>query len=61
MEILVYKKGFPKIKEDHTVKDLPEGSYHDTMPSLDEKGQYRAARIALRKETCGSWRDATSA
>jgi hypothetical protein len=32
-----------------TVKDLPEGSYHDTMPSLDEKGQYRAARIALRE------------
>lgn len=31
------------------VKDLPEGTYHDTMPSLDEKRQLRAARIALRE------------
>jgi hypothetical protein len=30
-------------------KDLPEGSYHDTMPSLDATGQLRAAQIALRE------------
>jgi hypothetical protein len=30
-------------------KDLPEGTYHDVMPSLDEPGQLRAARIALRE------------
>jgi hypothetical protein len=29
--------------------DLPEGSYHDRMPSLDEDGRLRAARIALRE------------
>lgn len=32
-----------------TVKDLPKGEYHDVMPLLDEKGQQRAARIALRE------------
>jgi hypothetical protein len=32
-----------------TVKDLPEGSYHDVMPSLDEKARLRAAQIALRE------------
>jgi hypothetical protein len=31
------------------VKDLPQGTYHDRMPSLDEKGRLRAARIALRE------------
>jgi len=31
------------------VKDLPEGTYHEVMPPLDEKGQLRAARIALRE------------
>jgi hypothetical protein len=31
------------------VKDLPEGAYHDAMPPLDENGQLRAARIALRE------------
>jgi hypothetical protein len=30
-------------------KDLPEGSYHDRMPSLNEEGRLRAARIALRE------------
>jgi hypothetical protein len=30
-------------------KDLPEGTYHDAMPSLDAKGQLRASRIALRE------------
>ena len=30
-------------------KELPEGTYHDVMPSLDEPGQLRAARIALRE------------
>ena len=30
-------------------KDLPEGAYHDRMPSLDEAGRLRAARIALRE------------
>jgi hypothetical protein len=29
--------------------DLPEGAYHDSMPSLDEPGRVRAARIALRE------------
>jgi hypothetical protein len=32
-----------------TVKDLPDGTYHDMMPSLDEKGQLRAGRVALRE------------
>ncbi|HEY7314968.1 MAG TPA: hypothetical protein VH643_36820 [Gemmataceae bacterium] len=32
-----------------TVRDLPEGSYHDAMPALDEKARLRAARIALRE------------
>ncbi|MGH7173444.1 MAG: hypothetical protein ACRELG_24440 [Gemmataceae bacterium] len=31
------------------VKDLPEGSYHDRMPSLNEEGRLRAARIAVRE------------
>jgi hypothetical protein len=31
------------------VKDLPEGAYHDVMPSLDEAARLRAARIALRE------------
>jgi hypothetical protein len=31
------------------VKELPEGSYHDVMPALEEKAQLRAARIALRE------------
>jgi hypothetical protein len=30
-------------------KDLPEGTYHDRMPSLNEEGRLRAARIALRE------------
>jgi hypothetical protein len=30
-------------------KDLPEGTYHDRMPSLDEAGRLSAARIALRE------------
>ena len=30
-------------------KDLPEGTYHDRMPSLDEEGRLHAARIALRE------------
>jgi hypothetical protein len=30
-------------------KDLPEGSYHDSMPALDEKRQLKAARIVLRE------------
>lgn len=30
-------------------KDLPEGEYHDRMPSLDAHGRLRAARIALRE------------
>jgi hypothetical protein len=30
-------------------KDLPQGSYHDRMPSLNEDGRLRAARIALRE------------
>ncbi|HTU89439.1 MAG TPA: hypothetical protein VMF69_05020 [Gemmataceae bacterium] len=30
-------------------KDLPEGIYHDRMPSLNEDGRLRAARIALRE------------
>lgn len=30
-------------------KDLPEGTYHDLMPSLSEEGQLRAARIAVRE------------
>jgi S1-C subfamily serine protease len=29
--------------------DLPEGSYHDIMPPLNEAGRLRAARIALRE------------
>lgn len=32
-----------------TAKDLPEGTYHDRMPSLNEDGRLRAARIALRE------------
>jgi hypothetical protein len=32
-----------------TIKDLPEGSYHDTMPPLDENGRLRASRIAVRE------------
>lgn len=32
-----------------TVKELPEGSYHDVMPPLDEKARLQAARIALRE------------
>jgi len=32
-----------------TTQDLPEGSYHDRMPPLDEAGRLRAARIALRE------------
>jgi hypothetical protein len=32
-----------------SVKDLPEGSYHDAMPPLEELGQLRAARIVLRE------------
>ncbi|HEY7329733.1 MAG TPA: hypothetical protein VH592_19015 [Gemmataceae bacterium] len=31
------------------VKDLPEGTYHDRMPCLNEDGRMRAARIALRE------------
>ncbi len=31
------------------VKDLPEGTYHEVMPPLDERGQLRAARIALHE------------
>jgi hypothetical protein len=31
------------------VKDLPDGTYHDRMPPLSEKGRLRAARIALRE------------
>jgi hypothetical protein len=30
-------------------KDLPEGTYHDRMPSLNEDGRVRAARIALHE------------
>ncbi len=30
-------------------KEMPEGSYHDRMPSLDDEGRLRAARIALRE------------
>lgn len=30
-------------------KDLPEGTYHDRMPPLNEDGRRRAARIALRE------------
>jgi hypothetical protein len=30
-------------------QDLPEGSYHDRMPPLDEAGRLRAARIVLRE------------
>ena len=30
-------------------KDLPQGDYHDRMPSLDADGRLRAARIALRE------------
>jgi len=30
-------------------KDLPEGTYHDRMPSLNGEGRLRAARIALRE------------
>jgi hypothetical protein len=30
-------------------KDLPEGTYHDRMPSLEEDRRLRAARIALRE------------
>lgn len=30
-------------------KDLPEGTYHDRMPPLNEVGRLRAARIALRE------------
>lgn len=31
------------------LKDLPEGTYHDRMPSLNEDGRLRAARLALRE------------
>lgn len=31
------------------MKDLPEGTYHDRMPSLNDDGRLRAARIALRE------------
>jgi hypothetical protein len=30
-------------------KDLPEGTYHDRMPSLNEEGRLRAARIVVRE------------
>jgi hypothetical protein len=30
-------------------KDLPEGTYHDSMPSLNDAGRMRAAQIALRE------------
>lgn len=30
-------------------KDLPEGAYHDRMPSLNDAGRLRAARIALHE------------
>jgi hypothetical protein len=30
-------------------KDLPEGTYHDDMPSLNAEGRLRAARIVLRE------------
>jgi hypothetical protein len=30
-------------------KDLPEGVYYDRMPSLNEEGRLRAARIAVRE------------
>lgn len=30
-------------------KDLPEGSYHDRMPSLQDESRLRAAQIALRE------------
>jgi hypothetical protein len=30
-------------------KDLPEGTYYERMPSLNEEGRLRAARIALRE------------
>jgi hypothetical protein len=30
-------------------KDMPEGVYHDRMPSLNDDGRIRAARIALRE------------
>lgn len=30
-------------------KDLPDGTYHDRMPPLNEKGRLRAARVALRE------------
>jgi hypothetical protein len=32
-----------------TVKDLPEGTYHDRMPSLNADGQLRAARLVLQE------------
>jgi hypothetical protein len=32
-----------------TTKDLPEGTYHDHMPPLNDDGRLRAARIALRE------------
>jgi hypothetical protein len=32
-----------------TAKDLPEGTYHDRMPPLNDEGRLRAARIALRE------------
>lgn len=31
------------------MKDMPEGTYHDRMPSLDDEGRLRAARIALQE------------
>ncbi|MHB1425007.1 MAG: hypothetical protein ACYC3I_17680 [Gemmataceae bacterium] len=32
-----------------TVKDLPEGAYHDRMTPLNAEGRMRAARIAVRE------------
>jgi hypothetical protein len=30
-------------------KEMPEGTYHDRMPALDDDGRLRAARIAVRE------------
>ena len=47
-----YQKGFAEYSGCRlvfAVKDLPEGVYHDVMPSLDEHSRLRAARIAVRE------------
>jgi hypothetical protein len=46
------EKAFTDYSGSHLIfatKELPEGTYHDRMPPLNDDGQLRAARIALRE------------